>query len=61
MEKDIIIKGKIILQYLALVVMGNLLLRLFNIWMRRMMLDSIIDQLQNKMLWLLYIEIIDVK
>ncbi|EFA4393222.1 host specificity protein J [Escherichia coli] len=60
-EKDITIKGKTTSQYLASVVVGNLPPRPFNIRMRRMTPDSTTDQLQNKMLWSSYTEIIDVK
>ncbi|HBB1456969.1 TPA: host specificity protein J [Escherichia coli] len=60
-EKDITIKGKTTSQYLASVVVDNLLPRPFNIRMRRMTPDSTTDQLQNKTLWSSYTEIIDVK
>nr|EEX5538645.1 host specificity protein J [Escherichia coli] len=60
-EKDITIKGKTTLQYLASVVVDNLPPRPFNIRMRRMTPDSTTDQLQNKTLWSSYTEIIDVK
>ncbi|ART16530.1 Fibronectin type III protein [Escherichia coli] len=60
-EKDVTINGKTTSQFLASVILDNLPPRPFNIRMVRETADSTTDQLQNKMLWSSYTEIIDVK
>ncbi|MGY0152655.1 phage attachment tail tip protein J [Edwardsiella tarda] len=60
-EKNIIITGKTMTQYLASVVIGNLPPRPFGIRMVRVTPDSTSDRLQNKTLWASFTEIIDLK
>ncbi len=60
-ENDVTINGKTTSQFLASVILDNLLPRPFNIRMVRETADSTTDQLQNRTLWSSYTEIIDVK
>ncbi|EAU0198950.1 host specificity protein J, partial [Salmonella enterica] len=60
-EFDITINGKITTQYLASVVADNLPPRPFSVRMVRVTPDSTTDRLQNKTLWSLYTEIIDIR